>query len=260
MFLPEWMNIPGQLDVIFWPFLRLLSLLMTAPLFNNKAFHKQIKIALAGIIAFLIAPGMSSVQIDVFSYEGVLTGIGQLLIGVAVGLAMQLIFVAVRHAGEIAGLQMGLSFATFYDPMGGQNMPVVARLLNVLATLVFLTFNGHLYLLELMVKSFDVLPVTDVFAVGHGGLYLVQLAGMIFDCGLVLSLPIIAILLCVNLTLGVLNRLTPQLSVFVIGFPLSLSTGMMALALIMYTFAPLFERHVFALFDNLQGLLRALGN
>ncbi|MDR0806634.1 MAG: flagellar type III secretion system protein FliR [Enterobacteriaceae bacterium] len=244
-----------HISQFFWPFLRILALFSTAPVFNEKEVNKKVKIGLALIVTFLIAPALPENDIGIFSLVGLLTGVQQLVIGIAMGLSAQLIFVAVRHAGEIIGLQMGLSFATFYDPSGGQNIPVIARLLNVLAVLLFLTFNGHLYLIDIVAGSFQVLPISADFPGASGSLSLVQSAGRIFSDGLMLGLPVVALLLCLNLTLGLLNRLTPQLSVFVIGFPLSLTVGMMALSLIMYTLSPYFELLTANMFDNLGQVL-----
>lgn len=78
----------------------------------------------------------------------------QILIGIALGFTMQFAFAAVRTAGEIIGLQMGLSFATFVDPASHLNMPVLARIMDMLALLLFLTFNGHLWLISLLVDTF----------------------------------------------------------------------------------------------------------
>ncbi|EWG67273.1 Flagellar biosynthetic protein MopE [Enterobacter sp. DC4] len=241
-----------QISHLFWPFLRILALFSSAPLFSEKQISKKVKIGLALILSALIAPQLPDNSVAIYSFSGLWCGAQQLLIGTAIGLSAQLIFVAVRHAGEIIGLQMGLSFATFYDPSGGQNMPVVARLLNLLVTMLFLIFNGHLYMIEVVAESFKTLPI-GVSLMGAAGFYtLVAGAGMVFKFGLMLGLPVIALLLCLNLTLGIINRLLPQLSVFVIGFPLSLSVGMLALSLIMYTLSPFFSHLLAGCFDGLR--------
>ena len=94
------------------------------------------KIGLGGLIAILIAPTLPANTIPIISAAGLWLAIQQILIGAALGLTMQLAFAAVRLAGEVIGMQMGLSFATFFDPSGGPNMPVLA-LLNLLAMLLF---------------------------------------------------------------------------------------------------------------------------
>ncbi|XTZ39354.1 flagellar biosynthetic protein FliR [Salmonella enterica] len=239
----------------FWPFLRVLALFGAAPIFSEKQLATKVKIALALLTTFLLAPQLPANEIPIASLDGLWVACQQLIIGIAIGLSIQLIFVAVRHAGEIIAMQMGLSFAMAYDPSAGANMPVVSRLLNLFVTLLFLTFNGHLYMLEVIANSFAAFPVSAA-PMGIGGFVaLVQAGGMIFSYGLMLGLPVVILLLCVNLTLGLLNRLTPQLSVFVIGFPLSLTVGMTAMSLVMYTLAPFFENMMAAIFEQLIDIL-----
>ncbi|ELI7923562.1 flagellar biosynthetic protein FliR [Yersinia enterocolitica] len=243
------------INQFFWPMLRVLALFSTAPIFNEKGIGKKTKVGLAIIIALLIGQNQPNSHIEIFSIVGLWVGAQQFIIGAAMGLTVQLIFVAVRNAGEIIGLQMGLSFATFFDPAAGGNMPVVSRILNLLVTLLFLSFNGHLWMLSILANSFILLPVSNNTLNPEGFLYLPQMAGLIFKCGLMLGLPIITLLLCLNLTLGLLNRLTPQLSIFVVGFPLTLSIGMMAMSLIMYTLAPFFENMMEDIFNHLSQII-----
>lgn len=243
------------INQFFWPALRVLALFSTAPIFNEKSIGKKAKIGMAVIIAMLIGQNLPESNVKIFSIPALWVGAQQFIIGAAMGLTIQLIFVAVRTAGEIIGLQMGLSFATFFDPAAGGNMPVIARILNLLVTLLFLTFNGHLWMLHILADSFILLPVSTNPLNGEGFFAITHAAGLIFKCGLMLGLPIITLLLILNLTLGLLNRLTPQLSIFVVGFPLTLSIGMVAMSLIMYTLAPFFENMMADIFDQLENII-----
>ena len=239
----------------FWPGLRMLALFTAAPLFHEKQAGKKTKIALAALITFLVAPQLPASQVALFSLEGVWLGAKQLIIGIGIGLAMQFVFAAARMAGELMGLQMGLSFASFFDPGAGQSAPVLSRLFNTLAMLLFLTFNGHLWLIALLMHSFEILPVSSAPLARDGFLALVQSAGIIFSAGLQLGMPVITLLLAINLTLGLLNRLTPQISIFVIGFPLTLTTGMLALSWLMSLLAPFFTQLAGQLFAQIDGIL-----
>ncbi|CRY56936.1 MULTISPECIES: flagellar biosynthetic protein FliR [Yersinia] len=239
----------------FWPFLRILALFSSAPIYNEKEISGKLKVGLALILTFLIAPNLPESDVKILSISGLWVGIQQVIIGIAMGFIVQFIFVAVRHGGELVGLQMGLSFATFYDHSGGQNMPVIARILNLLVTLLFLYFNGHLLLIDALAASFDILPVKERPLEAGGFMALVQASGVIFKSGMMLALPVVALLLCLNLIMGILNRLTPQLSIFVVGFPLSLSIGMLALSLIMYSLSPFFESLINSIFESLSVVL-----
>nr|WP_208523579.1 flagellar biosynthetic protein FliR [Serratia marcescens] len=239
----------------FWPLLRILALISTAPIFSEKQISKKVKIGLGGLIVILIAPTLPASNIPIFSAAGLWLAIQQILIGVALGLTMQFAFAAVRLAGEVIGMQMGLSFATFFDPSGGPNMPVLARLLNLLAMLLFLSFDGHLWLISLLADSFHTLPIQTQPLNGNGFLVLTQVGSLIFINGMMLALPLICLLLTLNMALGLLNRMTPQLSVFVIGFPVTMTFGIMTLGMMMPMLAPFCEHLFGEIFDRLAAVI-----
>lgn len=247
----------GLVSHYFFIMVRIGALLHVAPIFSEKVISARLRMCLALLTAILVGGTLADAQIGLYSWEGVWVIAKQAIIGVAMGLTLQLLFAAVRLAGEIIGMQMGLSFATFFDP-GTGNSPVISRFLNLLVMLLFLAFDGHLWLLALLAESFQALPVNATPLHAGGFLYLVTHAGLIFSQGLLLGLPIISLLLCINFILGLLNRLTPQLSIFVIGFPLTLTFGMLSLFLLAQTLAPFFERLMATGFGNLAELIRAL--
>ncbi|HEI8866158.1 TPA: flagellar type III secretion system protein FliR [Serratia odorifera] len=254
----------GQIGVwlsqYFWPLLRVLALIATAPVFSEKQISKKVKIGLGGLIVLLVAPTLPANNIAIFSADGLWLAIQQILIGVALGLTMQFAFAAVRTAGEVIGMQMGLSFATFFDPSGGPNMPVLARLLNLLALLLFLAFDGHLWLISLLADSFHTLPIQAQPLNGNGFLALTQAGSLIFINGLMLALPLICLLLTLNLSLGLLNRVTPQLSVFVIGFPVTMTIGILTLGLMMPMLAPFCEHLFGEVFDRLATVIGGMAS
>ncbi|CAI1583425.1 MULTISPECIES: flagellar biosynthetic protein FliR [Serratia] len=246
------------LSQYFWPLLRILALISTAPVFSEKQISKKVKIGLGGLIVILIAPGLPVSTVPIFSAAGLWLAAQQILIGVALGLTMQFAFAAIRLAGEVIGMQMGLSFATFFDPSGGPNTPVLARLLNLLAMLLFLSFNGHLWLISLLVDSFHTLPIQAEPLNGNGFLALTQAGSLIFINGMMLALPLICLLLTLNMTLGLLNRMTPQLSVFVIGFPVTMTIGIMTIGMMMPMLAPFCEHLFGEFFDRLADVIGSM--
>ena len=149
------------LGVYFWPMLRIMALISTAPILSEKSIPKRVKVGLGIIISIIVAPSLPPVDIPIFSANAVWVALQQVMIGVAVGFTMQLAFAAVRTAGELIGLQMGLSFATFVDPGSHLNMPVLARIIDLLAMLLFLSFNGHLWLISMLVDTFHTLPIGE---------------------------------------------------------------------------------------------------
>lgn len=248
----QWLD---WLSLYFWPLLRVLALVMTAPILSERSIPKRVKVALGLMITFTVVPTLPLTGVTIFSAAGFWLAVQQILIGVALGFTMQFAFAAVRTAGEIVGLQMGLSFATFFDPGSRLNMPVLARFLDILAMLLFLTFNGHLWLISMLVDTFHTLPIGGEPINSNAFMALTRAGGLIFLNGMMLALPLITLLLTLNIALGLLNRMAPQLSVFVIGFPVTLSIGMLILMALMPLIAP-FTEHLFGeIFDLLADIV-----
>jgi flagellar biosynthesis protein FliR len=225
-----------------WPLVRILALLAAAPVLGNTAIPMRVKIGLGVLITLILAPAIGPLPgLEPASPAGLLVLSQQVVIGLAMGFAMRIVFSAVELAGEIAGLQMGLGFATFFTPHSDGSTLVVGKFLGLLATLVFLSLNGHLLMLSVLAESFSAFPISaEPFSAG-GWRRLAEWGGTIFLAGLQLALPVVAALLIVNLALGILTRASPQLNVFAVGFPITLMVGMVVLMLSLPYFIPVIE-------------------
>ncbi len=226
-----------------WPFVRMLALISTAPVFGESLVQRQVKVGLAALLTIAIGPTLDPMPvIPVVSAAGVWILMQQIIIGAAMGFSMRMVFASVQAAGEFVGLQMGLSFASFFDPSNGGNTMVLSRLLNVLATLIFLAVDAHLMVIVTLAESFRALPIADAPLAAIGWRVLVLAGSTIFSAGLMLALPLITILLTINLAMGLLNRASPQLSIFAVGFPLTLLVGIAMLQLLMPHLGPFLEQ------------------
>jgi flagellar biosynthetic protein FliR len=156
-------------------------------------------------------------------------------------------------AGSLIGLQMGLGFATFFDPINSAQVPVVAQFLGILFSLIFLALNGHLLMIEVLAESFRAFPIGAQPSSAMGWKTLVDWGGEIFRTGLLLALPMIAALLIANLSIGIMTRAAPQLNIFAVGFPITLAAGFLVLFVTLPYMTPIFE-HMMR--DGLQMMLQ----
>jgi flagellar biosynthetic protein FliR len=220
----------GQLEAwiaqLFWPFVRIGACLMVAPAFAAVAVPARVRIVLAAAIALIVAPLTASPDVTPFSVAGAVITVQQILIGVALGFCLQLIFDSVTLGGQLLASSMGLSFAQNIDPERGASTPVVGQLYNILLMLTFLALDGHLRLIEMLVDGFRTLPI-GVSGLGAEGLWrIVGWGAQIFGGALAVALPGVTALLIVNLAFGIVSRAAPTLNLFAVGFPVSLVLGL----------------------------------
>jgi flagellar biosynthesis protein FliR len=217
---------------LLWPFLRVLALFGALPLFAQRGVPMRVRVALAFLIAFCAQatlPPMPVVALD--SADGFLTIAQQLVIGISLGFAVRIVFSAVELAGELIGLQMGLNFAGFFNPMTGGEATATSRFFGVSVSWLFIVINGHLLLIAAVVQSFHAFPVgPEPFAF----LRAVQpqvWGAEVFRLGLWIALPLVGMLLFVNLVLGIISRVAQQMNVFAIGFPITVAVGLAGILL-----------------------------
>ena len=217
---------------LLWPFLRVLALFGALPVFAQRGVPARVRVALAFLIAFCAQaslPAMPVIPLD--SAPALLAVVQQLLIGLSMGFAVRIVFSAVEFGGELIGLQMGLNFSGFFNPMTGGEATAVSRFFGITVSWLFIVTGGHLMLINAVVMSFDAFPVgPEPFAF----LRAVQpqvWGGEVFRLGLWIALPMIATLLFVNFVLGIIARVAQQMNIFSIGFPITVSVGLVGMLL-----------------------------
>jgi len=247
------------LALLYWPFVRIGSCFMIVPVFGAGTVPARVRVVLAGAITLLIAPLLPAAPpVEPFSAAGCVITVQQVLIGVALGFCLHILFDAVNLGGQMLANSMGLSMAFNIDPLHGSDAstPAVGQLYTLLVTLTFLALNGHLALLEVLVRSFSTLPVGSD-GLGTAGLAaVVGYGSQLFAGALSIALPGITALLIVNLAFGVMSRAAPAFNLFAIGLPVSLVFGLVivtaGLPAVQATFLELLAR-AFASLAQLTG-------
>lgn len=213
-----------------WPFFRVLGLFTAAPVLSQRSIPRRVRLALSLLIVVAAQPSLPPMPpIAVNSAQAFMVIAQQVLIGLTMGFAARVVFAAIEFAGEIVGLQMGLNFASFFDPMSGGQSTSVSRFYGTCAAWLFVVMNGHLLLTAAVVQSFNSFPVSD-----QPLAFLTQVqpqtwGAEIFKIGLWVSLPIVGMLALVNLVMGLISRVASQMNIFSIGFPVTLGVGLTGL-------------------------------
>jgi flagellar biosynthetic protein FliR len=221
---------------LFWPLTRILALFASAPVFSHAALPVRAKVGIALAIALAISPVVAAPPLaGLMEARGFVMLAHNILIGVALGFAIRIVFSGVELAGQLIGLQIGLSFSAFFNPDTRESENVVSNFMSMLVLLMFLAIDGHLMLLSALVDSFRLFPAGAPGPMPIEPLALARAAADIFAIALTICLPILAVMLLVNVVLGVMARVAPQLNLFAVGFPVTVLAGLAALALFLPT-------------------------
>ncbi len=218
-------QIGGWIGAFLFPLFRIAAMLMVMPIFGTQLVPTRVRLYLAVAIAVALTPNLPPMpQVDALSLKAMVYIAQEILVGAMLGFVLQLMFHAFVISGQIISMQMGLGFASMVDPTNGISVPVLGQFFTMLVTLLFLSMNGHLVVLEVLAESFTTLPVGEGLSSNHF-ITVAGKLGWIFGAALMLALPAITALLVINLAFGAMTRAAPQLNIFSIGFPMTLVMG-----------------------------------
>ncbi len=250
----------AYLVAFVFPLVRILAWLSADPLLGNRSVPVTVRAALGVMLTIAVAPALPPMpQVALASGEGMLILAQQILIGVSLGFVLRIVFAVVEFAGQFMGMQMGLSFATLFDPVNGAQTPVVAQFLVITTVLLLLSMNGHHLVLEALVRGFTELPVAATPLSGYDFGAILRWAGAIFMVGMQIALPVTAALLSANLAIGMMTRAAPQLNIFAIGFPITLSVGFLVLYFNLIYLPQIIERLWIGAVQTWGAILRGAG-
>lgn len=243
------------IGALFWPFVRIGACLMVAPVFGASYVPKRLRIVFAIAVTIPLAPLLPAVpDVALLSADGVIITIQQVLIGAALGFALQLVFDALTLGGQLLANGMGLGFAFNQDPLRGVTTPALGQLYTVLGTLVFLALDGHIALINTLTDSFHGLPVGANGIDALRARALADWGGMLFLGGLRVALPGMTALLVINLAFGVMSRAAPALNLFAVGLPVTLIFGLAIVTFSMPTIGSAFSALLGEAFDFMRAL------
>lgn len=253
-------QITGWTGTLLWPFVRVTAFVMALPIFSGRGMPMRVRLvfSLALLVAVLPAVGAAP-AIDPITPEGVLVAAQQIAIGVSMGFMLRLVFAAILNAGQITSLGMGLGFASMVDPSNGIQVPVISVFYNILATLLFFALDGHLVMVQVLAESFQVLPVsTHGFALR--GYYDIALwASWMFSGAVLLALPAMTAILIINLAFGVMTRAAPQLNIFAVGFPVTITAGFVVMLVTLGDLGDVFVQLTRSALDMLRQIISQPG-
>ena len=241
----------------FLPLVRITAFFLAAPIFGSRTVSARVRVVLGFSVALLLVPFLPELPaVDPVSLSTWIIVIQQVVIGLAFAFVFQVVFQVFVLAGQFIAMKMGLGFAQMNDPTNGVSVTIVSQFYLLTITLLFLSINGHLLLIEFIVSSFTVIPI------GFEGLTAIQferitaLGGWMFASALSIALPLLTSLLIVNIAFGIVSRAAPQINIFAVGFPFTLVFGLFLVWIGLADFIALFTDYTIQGFNFAEQILR----
>lgn len=222
--------VEGELWRLMFVMTRIGAALLAAPFFGAAGVPVQLRVALAGAIAVMVC-AWTPIQAPaaLLSVQGLLIVAGEVLIGLALGFILQIMFAAPVMAAEVISGTMGLSMATAADPSTGEQSTALGQYFSVILVLIFLSLGAHLHFLSLVIESYKAFPPGQTWLGAERLAYVASFGGEMFATAVAIALPVTLILLIVQIVTGVLSRSAPSLNLFALGLPAGVLAGIAAL-------------------------------
>lgn len=239
----DWLNLYFPGFMLY--FCRITAFFVVAPIFSARNVPAQFRIGLAFFITFIcfVSSGTST-PVAMDSYY-IIYIIREVVVGLALGFIAYMFFTVVQIAGSFIDIQMGFGIANVIDPMTGAQSPIIGNLKYMIATLLFLSFNGHHFLLEGIMRSYEWIPLSnELFARFYNGQisdFMVRSFAMVFELSFQMAAPLVVALFLTDVGLGLLARVAPQFNIFVIGLPVKILLGFLLLLIMFPSYEMLFK-------------------
>lgn len=228
-------------------FTRVIAIFLSFPLLNTSMIPTNVKILLVVSFSFFIA---SKTNIDInlkdFSiYTLSLLILKELFIGFSLGLLVNIFISAFAYAAEIISYFMGITVVNIFDPTFGQ-ISVLDRFFILIFYFIFFITDSYRYVIGALYVSFDYIPLDSFYISAHFWSFIIEKSAYIFILAFQIAFPFALILFLLNLALALVNRLIPQINVFIVGLPMQIFVGLAALAfgstILIYIVTTLIER------------------
>lgn len=221
--------------IYFLVSVRVIAMLISSPVFSLRQIPPLVKIGISFSVAIIVAnvTDFSNAIIPNNIIDLLITCSKEIIIGIIIGFISTLIFNTVRASAQLMDFSIGFSMAQYYDPSTSGMSTPLERLFNWIALIIFVTFNFHHNILLAIIKSFEIISPGISTMSSNSFMVLMNTFSNFFFISIQLAAPIVIVLFITDFTLGLIARTVPQLNVFILGMPLKVIVGLMAIVTIL---------------------------
>ncbi len=233
---------------------RISGIFLTAPIFSSRNIPARVKIFFSMAIALIVTPVLlqkQAITVPDTLFPYIFSVICELLVGLTIGLVMEIFFAIIQVAGQMLDTQIGFGIVNVVDPQSGTQIPLLGNFVQVVFIIVFLATDMHHLFIMALIDSFQMVPVNQVVIEGSLALFILKLVADMFLMAVKIAMPVVMTTLLVDIAMGMLARTMPQMNVFVVGIPLKLAVGIFMLSVVLPTYILILKAACRELFINI---------
>ncbi|MFZ5650302.1 MAG: flagellar biosynthetic protein FliR [Bacillota bacterium] len=241
-------------------FARLGAFIVTAPVFGGQYAPGVVKAGIAFVISLILLPNIAPLQHDP---AGGLFGLAlavfrEVGVGLMMGLVCSMVLQVLNILGQLFDLHVGFMMSSIFDPVTGGQVTLTAKFLYLLGIVLFFILDGHHMLLAGVARSFQILPLDSAVFSGSGALVLIKAFARMVTVAVQIAAPLIAVMLIIDVCLGLLGRTAPQMNIFMLGFPIKIGAGILTLAVMVPLMGMVFQSLYKMMEKDLYTLMKGL--
>ncbi len=240
-------------------FIRTFSFLIASPFLAMPNIPVLAKLGFGFCLSIIVYLTFPSVHQEI---SGGLPGFALALtreagLGLLLGILVNMIFSSIRNAGQYMDFQMGFSMANTVDPLSGVQVTIMGQFMNLLGLVFFLSIDGHHRLINALVQSYRLFPImAGSFSFpSRAGFVAAKAAGVMCLLAVQISIPLLAVLIIIDLSLGLVAKAAPQVNVFLLGFPIKIIAGLFVLIILLPLLATPLANVFLLMEENINRLL-----
>lgn len=221
----------AQMLALFLIFIRVTSFFALTKVFFPNGTPKTMKMFFALIFSITLFGGIDNKAVETITNNYILITyiISEITTGLILGLITNVAFEIVIMAGSLMDVHIGLSMINVLDPNSNINTSISGNLLHFIAMIVFFSINGHHMLIKSLIESFILVPLGQTIVSGESMMALIEVISRYFLIGLKIAIPIVLIIIITDICMGLISRAVPQINVMVLGMPVKILVGLIAI-------------------------------
>ena len=253
---------PNAVLSLLLTIMRVSIVMFMLPVFSTNNIPALVKGAVTLVFTLAVWPhlSLSGSLMPQHPFDLLVMGLGEVFMGLVLGMAVNFLFMGIQSGGELLGFQMGFTMINFADPITGNQTGATAFFLWMVSLLTFLTLDGHLYMIKGFASSFAIVPPGALF-IGENLLWTVlDLSSQVFVIALQISAPVMVALFLVEVALGLVARTSPQVHIMEFGFPIKIGVGFFFVGLLLVIMANRIEEFIAGMDGLFVNLLRGMSS